>query len=314
MTQKQPQEAHLYILFIISLLLAGFGWLFVRVQLTYMPADLAVCYRFFLSGVGLLLFSYLKGEKFQGFPFRKLPWLMGFALTYYYLNVACSYQAVAYLPSGIVALGISMIMVPSSILESLWHRTPIDKVILFAGLLSFIGLFFALDNDNNFLTLDLSPQELIGWGFIVLCLIFASFGSLFAVHLKHMPFTIIQGTAYGLLTGATLNAFFYFLSGRSFLWTWEPDFLISLFYMSAFVSGFVFVCFNYFLKAWGIGRSNYFFVLLPLVAMNASALFEGMVWTLPRIFGTCLVLLSGFIVLKSKFRSRNISNDAKSSS
>ena len=312
MSHSSPKEAHLYILFIVSLLLAGFGWLFIRAQLDFLPADLAVCYRFFLSGFGLLIFSHIKGEKFQPFPFQKLPWLIGFALTYYYLNVVCSYQAVAYLPSGIVSLGISMIMVPSSVLESLWHRKPIDKLILFAGLLSFIGLFFALDNDNSFMTLDLTSKELIGWGFIVLCLCVASVGSLFAAHLKHMPFTIIQGTAYGLLTGATLNAFFYFLSGRPFLWTWSPDFLISLFYMSAFVSGFVFVSFNYFLKSWGIGRANYFFVLAPLVAMNASAIFEGMVWTMPRIFGTCLVLLSGIIVLKSKYSDRKVLNDVKS--
>lgn len=312
MISKSPNEGHLYVLFVLSLIFSGFGWLFVRPQLDYVPAELAVCYRFFISGTVLLIFSYLKGEKFEVFPPNRLPWLIGFGITFYYLNFVCSYQAVAYLPSGVVALGISMIMVPSSILDSLWHRRPIEKVLLAAGLFSFLGLFFALDHENTFFALELTSQEFIGLGFIALCLGFASIGSLFAAHLKHMPVSIIQGTAYGLLTGATLNAVFYFLSGRPFLWTWAPDFLISLFYMSACVSGFVFVSFNHFIKAWGVGRANYFFVLVPLVAMNASALFEGMVWTLPRIFGTCLVLLSGLIVLKSKFSSRNVPDDVKS--
>ncbi|WP_331256060.1 DMT family transporter [Candidatus Bealeia paramacronuclearis] len=286
-------------MFVFSLLFAGSSWIFVRIQVQYVPADLAVFYRFLISGLGLLLFSKFKGEKFQKFPVANLPWLAAFGITFYYLNTWCCYKAVDYLPSGIVAMGLSLLMIPSSLLDSFWNKKPVQKTILVSGCLSLIGLLFALDNNNTFSKIEISTREMVGFSFILMCLSFASVGSLLSVHLKKLPLTVIQGTAYGLLTGAFFNGLVYFLSGRSFLWFWEPEFLISLFYLSFFLSGFVFVSYNLFLQAWGVGKANYFFVLAPVIAMNVSALFEGMEWTLPRIFGTTLVISSGLIILKA---------------
>lgn len=196
-------------------------------------------------------------------------------------------------------MGLSMLMIPGSLLDSLWHKKPIQKTVIVGGFVSLIGLLFALDEDNSFASLEISMHEMAGLGFIFLCLSAGAVGSLFVTHIKRLPLTTIQGTAYGLLTGASLNAFFYWLSGREFVWVWDGDFLLSMAYLSFLLSGVSFTCQNYLIQEWGVGKASYSFVFMPLVAMNVSVWFEGMEWTLPRLLGMCLVLLTGVFVLRS---------------
>lgn len=98
MTDKKN---NFYILFILTVLISGSGWIFVRMQLKYIPPDLAVCYRFFLAGMALLLFSWARGEKFQKFPLKKLPWLCGFGFSLYYSFRCCGDGAFNVDDSGI---------------------------------------------------------------------------------------------------------------------------------------------------------------------------------------------------------------------
>ena len=76
---------------------------------------------------------------------------------------------------------------------------------------------------------------------------------------------------------------------------WSAQYLVGVAYLGLVGSVLTFPLYSILLRDWGPGRAAYNGVLIPVVAMALSTLFEGYHWTVLALSGA-LVVLAGLLV------------------
>ena len=79
---------------------------------------------------------------------------------------------------------------------------------------------------------------------------------------------------------------------------WNPEFLLSLIFLSVFASVVGFWSYLTLLGRVGADRGAYPTLLFPVVALGISTVLEDYRWTLISASGVVLILLGNFLILK----------------
>jgi drug/metabolite transporter (DMT)-like permease len=111
-----------------------------------------------------------------------------------------------------------------------------------------------------------------------------------------------------MLYGAAFTASLALFTGAKISFHAEAPYVFSLLYLSLFGSV---IAFNLYLELLGnIGpdRAAYTVLIVPLIAMVFTTLFEGFVWHNSAIVGIVLLLLGNYLVLTKKIPFKNLSS------
>ena len=128
-----------------------------------------------------------------------------------------------------------------------------------------------------------------GVWYAVLGSLAASAGNLWSQRLFRQGVPVAQSTAFGMVYGATFTALYAAAVGRPFLWDPRPAYALSLAYLALLGSVVAFVTYLTLVKRIGAGRAGYSSVVIPVIAMGTSTVFEGYRWTAPALLGMALV-------------------------
>ena len=128
----------------------------------------------------------------------------------------------------------------------------------------------------------------------------ASGGNLWSQRLFRQGVPVVQSTAWGMLYGSLLTAAYAALVGRRFTWDPAPGYLASLVYLAVLGSVVAFVTYLTLVKRIGAGRAGYSSVVIPVIAMGTSTVFEGYRWTALALLGMALVVAGNVLVLRRK--------------
>jgi len=110
--------------------------------------------------------------------------------------------------------------------------------------------------------------------------------------------------AWGMLYGAACSLVIALVSGKTMNIVWTLPYLGSLLYLAVFGSVLAFAAYYTLLGRIGAGRTGYIGVMVPVIALVVSALFEGFQWQLATWLGAGLSLAEDTLAFRHRYRHR----------
>jgi drug/metabolite transporter (DMT)-like permease len=287
------------ILYATVVLIWGSTWLAITYQIGVVAEEVSVAYRFALGSVSLFIYAALSRRKVH------IPWnsygyvvLMGalmFSVSYLFV-----YHGAAYIPSGLVAVIFSLIVVTNALFERVFFKTRFESRLLFASLLGVIGVGLIFWPEiSNF---SLQDQAMMGVLLVMMSVLVASLGNMTAIINTNRGLPVVAVNAHAMAWGALFSAAVAVLFGRPFNFLFEFEYIASLAYLSVFGSAIAFGCYLALLRTIGSTRASYSSVLFPIVALLISTFVEDYQWSTMAVAGIVFIIAGNWLALTKRKR------------
>lgn len=285
------------LLYCITVGIWGSGWLAITYQLGDIPIDLSLFYRFGLAS--LLIFGWCFFKRLNlNFSWKNHLFFVAQGFFLFSMAQFACYEATYYIPSGLSAIGFSVVLIFNIINSRIFYKTPLTFPVLvgaFSGLVGITTIFWP-----SIVTLDLGNETLFG---ILLSLgggLLASFGNMISTRNQKANIPVTESNAYGMGYGALWMLGILFLKDIPFQFDCSFPYVLSLLYLSIFGSIVAFGCYLTLVGRIGASRAAYILVVSPVVSLMFSTFFENFVWDLRIFTGIALILLGNVIILEKK--------------
>lgn len=282
-------------LFFATVAIWGSTWFVVLFQLGEVDPLVSVIYRFGLAAALLLGWCKLKGLKLT-FTLRDHLGLLLQGMFLFGFNYWLVYLAEQYITSGLVAVIFSMLVFFNAINARIILKRPFQLLVLMGGAMGLIGvgLLFAPEVAN----LSFSDDALLGLSLAVLFTLCASFGNIAAAHNAASGQSILAINAIGMLYGTLVMTIIALAMGKTFNFEATPGYISSLLFLSLLGSIAAFGFYVELMKMVGPEKSAYVSMLMPVVALLISTLWEGYQWTPQAMAGVALILAGNYLVMQ----------------
>jgi drug/metabolite transporter (DMT)-like permease len=284
-------------LYAITICIWGSTWLAITHQLGTIPIDISIFYRFGLASLLVFIWCFFRKKSL------KFPWFIhlsfvaqGFFL--FSINFTAAYAASYYIPSGLNAIGFSMVLVFNIINSFIFYRVPITLPVACGALSGIIGV--ATIFWPSIATLDLSSNNLLGIFLSLLGGALASFGNMISVQNQKKKIPVCESNAYAMGYGALIMLGIIFFKGIPLQIDMSNAYIFSLLHLSIFGSIIAFGCYLTLLGRIGPHKASYALVMVPVIALGLSTLFENFVWDFHTFSGVGLIMLGNLIILVRK--------------
>ena len=282
-------------LFISTLIVWGPTWYIIKFQLGIVDPMTSVFYRFFLSSIIILVFCVLKKINLK-FSLKEHLLIAALGISLFNINYVFFYLSTVHLISGFVALCFSSILFMNVVNNIVFKRKYPKIMTLVGGLIGTLGLLIIFyDEIINF---EFSKSTSIGILLGVLATYFASIGNLISEYTSKIKLNVVAVTGYGMLYGSVTLLIYLFVVGIDLNFDFSYRYIISLLYLSIFGSVFGFILYLSIIKNIGANDAAYVAIIMPLIALIISTIFEGLIWELNLYIGAFLVLFGNILILK----------------
>ena len=282
-------------LFISTLIVWGPTWYIIKFQLGIVDPMTSVFYRFFLSSIIILVFCVFKKINLR-FSLKEHLLIAALGISLFNINYVFFYLSTVHLISGFVALCFSSILFMNVVNNIVFKRKYPKIMTLVGGLIGTLGLLFIFyDEIINF---EFSKSTSIGILLGVLATYFASIGNLISEYTSKIKLNVVAVTGYGMLYGSITLLIYLFMVGIDLNIDFSYRYIVSLLYLSIFGSVFGFILYLSIIKNIGANDAAYIAIIMPLIALIISTIFEGLIWDMNLYIGGFLVLFGNILILK----------------
>lgn len=294
--------------FIIFTLIWGSTWLVIRGQIGSVPPQWSVTYRFALAAVAMAAVARWKGQSLRpGKGMLTTATILG--VSQFCINFNCVYVAERHITSGIVATVFALLLIPNSLLA--WallgqrpsRRFAVGGAIAVAG----IGLLFLHELQSSSAG---RTQVLIGLGLTLLGMLGASWANVYQAReaARHHP--LLALLAWAMAIGAAADGVFALVIAGPPAIDFSPAYWLGLTYLALAATVLAFSLYLPVVRKIGPGRAAYSSVLVPVIAMGLSTIFEHYRWSLLAAAGGALALGGMLVALSGSRGSRIAAPDA----
>jgi len=300
----RPQSTRLAILipFAIVTLIWGSTWIVIRDQLGTVPPSWSVTYRFLVAGVAMLLYAAARGERpwfdARGFGFAALLGLLQFCLNFNFV-----YRAEGHITSGVVAVVFALLLVPNALFGRLFLGQKLGRQLLIGSGLAMAGvtLLFVHEARSD----PHGPGEAVfGVTLTLAGVLAASLANIMQATSTARAYPMAAMLGVAMLIGAALDAgVAYGFTGAPVI-EWRASYIIGILYLGLIASAVAFTLYFSILRVIGPAKAAYSSVIVPVIAMLLSTLFEGYRWSLLAGAGAVLALAGLVIALRARRPNR----------
>jgi drug/metabolite transporter (DMT)-like permease len=184
--------------------------------------------------------------------------------------------------------------------ETFYFKKKPSLKTLIGATIGMIGIIIIF-NDEIF-NFSLSKGTHIGLFLALIGTFCASTGNM--VHQRNLNknFPSIQTIAYAMLYGSLVTLFVTQVRGTELLFENSISYISSLLYLSIFGSIFAFVSYLKLLEKVGPGRAGYVGVVMPVLALMISTIFEKLEWQIDLIIGLPILIIGAILVINQKIK------------
>jgi drug/metabolite transporter (DMT)-like permease len=281
------------VLYVLAVAIWGSTWLAIKFQLGTVPPVVSVVWRFAIAAAITLLIAYARRSVLR-FSLRQHVWIAVQGVPLFGLSYLCVYAGEQVITSGLMALIYSLVAIWTLLGSRLLFGSAISVIAIVAALLGISGLALVfwpevvavLEGRGNPLGLELG----------LLGSLLSAAGGLAASHNDRNGIPVLPGMGWAMLYGAIASAGFAVLTGQSFTFDWSGGYLASLAYLALFGSVVAFAAYLTLQSRVGPYRASYSAVIIPVVALILSTLFEHLEWQANMIAGVILCLTGNLLV------------------
>jgi drug/metabolite transporter (DMT)-like permease len=303
-TEKEPGlfAPKVFIPFMLVTLIWGSTWLVIRDQLGVVPATWSVSYRFGIATLGMFILGAVMRLplRLEG---RLLPWVLLLGVMQFTFNFNFVYLAEHHITSGIVAVLFALLIVPNALFAKWWLGRPFGKAFLLGSLIACIGVALLLIQEYRAAPVS-SEAVLLGVAFTLGAVLCASISNVMQALPSIARFPTITVLAWSMLFGTTANALYALVVHGPPVFDPRPEYLLGVAYLGIVGSVVTFPLYFGLIRSIGPGKAAYTSVLIPVVAMLLSTLFEGYKWSLLAGAGAALVIIGLLVAMQASKPAR----------
>ena len=285
------------ILFLIPSLIWGSTWYVIKFQIGDTDPMFSVGYRFALAGGILMLYSKLVGLNLK-FTLKNHVFIALQGACLFGINYWLVYMAEEHLTSGLVAVIFVGLIFMNVALSALFLRYPVRKNVIVGGLIGVSGIVLIFKDELRMF--DFSDHNFVAFLLALGSVMLASTGNILSAHNQKQKLPVIQTNAFGMLYGSIIVLSIALLSGKTISIDLNFSYLSSLAYLSIFGSIFAFTAYLNLLGNIGPDRSGYISLVMPVIALILSTIFENYQWTIYGFIGLLLILTGILLALQRK--------------
>lgn len=294
-----PGERRLYniSLYAATVLIWGSTWIAITYQLNGTAEEVSVAIRFILAALVLFGIGRLTGRRVW-LPRSALPMVAIQGALMFCGNYFLVYYGTNYITSGLMAV-IFTVLIPANLInEYLFFRSPVSGQVALAGVLGVAGvaLIFWPEVTGAGFAQSSMKGVLLGLGSVYL----ASLGNMAAVANTRKRLPVLAVNAWGMLFGGVLSFGLALATGRSLHVNLDTGYVATMIYLSVFGSAVAFSCYLVLMDRIGSAKAAYSTVLLPIVALLISTLFEDFHWSLLAVAGLGLAVVGNLLALTAR--------------
>ncbi len=281
----------------VPALIWGSTWFVITFQLGEVDPLLSVSYRFLLSGIILLIYSSLKrlDLKFElkEHLFMALQGALLFGCNYWLV-----YISETYINSALVAITFSTLVFMNIIFNSVILKNPIKRQVIYGAMFGVTGTILIFQQELTALTFE--DDTFVGLVFCLCGVLSASLGNITSAFNQRKRLPVIQTNTFGMIYGGTIMMIIALATGKPIAIDTSYSYILSLGYLSIFGSIIAFSTYLTLLGKIGADKGAYVIVVVPVIALVISTIFEGYEITLYAVLGMLLILAGNALALKKK--------------
>ena len=291
-------KARVLVPFTIITLIWGSTWIVIRDQLGPVPPTWSVTYRYVIACAAMFAYAIAKGVPLR--IGREGHWLaLAFGIPQFVLNFNFVYAAEQYITSGVVAVVFALLLVPNSALAWLFLKHPLTGRFLAGSAVAIFGVGLLFLNEMR--TAEVAPGAvLVGIGLTLLGVLAASVSNIMQATEKLRSRPIVAMLAWGMLYGTIANAIIGWAIYGPPVLEYRLGYWVGLVYLGVFASALAFTFYFGIIREVGPGRAAYSSLLVPIIAMAFSTIFEDYHWSTLAVMGGLLAIAGLFIALKAR--------------
>ena len=283
--------------FILITLIWGSTWIVIVDQLGPVPPSWSITYRFAIAAAAMFAYARWTGATLRiGAEGHRLAVLFG--VPQFFLNFNFVYWAEHHITSGLVAVVFALLLVPNSALAWLFLKQKVSGRFVLGSAIALAGvaLLFAQEMRAS----EAAPGEvLLGIGLTLLGVLSASAANVMQGGSSLRARPIASMLAWGMFYGVIANAVTAFLLFGPPVFEARAGYWIGLFYLGLVASALAFTIYFGILRIVGPGKAAYSSLLVPIIAMALSTIFEDYRWSTAAAAGGLLALAGLVIALRS---------------
>ncbi|MCG8333270.1 MAG: EamA family transporter [Proteobacteria bacterium] len=286
-----------FLLYASTVLIWGSTWLAITFQLDTVAPMVSVAYRFTLAAIILLIYCKIKGLNLNYKSKDHIYFaLLGFFL--FSMNYWSVYISEIYITSGLVAVLFSSIVFFNTFNGYFILKSPITLNMIIGAIIGFAGI--ALTFEHEIQSFEFSDHSVFGLILGLIAAFSASLGNITAEFISRRGLPVMQTNAFGMAYGAIVMLGISLITGQAFVIPQTFSYISSLLYLSVFGSIVAFGLYLTLLGRIGSAKSAYVAMLIPVVALVFSTVFEDFYWSLSTYIGVGLILAGNYILMQSK--------------
>lgn len=283
--------------FLLVALIWGSTWYAIKDQLAAAPPAWSVTYRFAIASAGMFVLAAF-GRR--GFGLTRSGHLiaLGVGVSQFFLNYNLVYAAEIHLTSGIVAVLYGLLMLPNALLARAFLGQPVTPRFLVGSLIGLAGIVLLLVHEAQ----EAPPTGMVGYGIALtaLGLLAASVANVLQAAEAARKDSLVVLLGWAMLWGTLLDAAFAWLTVGAPVFPASLRYWGGVAYLAILGSVVTFPLYFRLIRDLGPGRAAYNGVLVPVVAMALSTLFEGYRWSALAVFGAVLALAGMVVALRGR--------------
>ena len=244
-----------------------------------------------------MLFAFCAARRMRlRYPAREHLWMAFQGVAMFGVSYVFVYYAEQHVVSGLVAVGYSASPLLGMLGLRVCFGTPMTARMAWGSILGVLGI--ALVFWPEFERSGFGSRVALGATYTALAVLISSIGSLVAHRNRDAGLAVWQSMAWGMLYGALSALAFALAAGQPLSFELSVPYVASLLYLTVLGSIVAFACFLTLLNRIGAAKSGYTGVMVPIVALLVSAVFEGFPWTLATLIGIAICVAGNVLVLR----------------
>ena len=225
---------------------------------------------------------------------------MFFGICLYSINYVFFYLSNTYLISAFPAIVFSTVVIMNIIGETFYFKKKPSLKTLIGAMIGMGGII-VIFNDEIF-NFSLTNSTHIGLLLALFGTFCASTGNMIHQRNLNNNFPLIETIAFAMFYGSLVTLLITQVKGTELLFEYSIRYIGSLAYLSIVGSIFAFIFYLRLLEKVGAGRAGYVGVVMPVLALLISTIFENLEWKIDLIIGLPILIIGAVLVINQKIR------------
>lgn len=282
--------------FLLVSLIWGSTWLVIKDQISEVPPSWSVSYRFIIAAAAMFALAAFKRLPFRlDRPGYLLALILGFFQFTFNFNFV--YNAELFITSGLVAVLFALLMVPNAILGRIFLGHKLTAPFLGGSAIAASGIALLFWHEYRSSPASLE-QVLLGAALTLGGILSASIANVMQAGQRLKSYPIITVLAWAMLFGALINVAISWITVGPPSYETRASYWGGIVYLGVIGSVVTFPLYFSMIRDIGPGKAAYTSVLVPVVAMILSTIFEAYVWTGLAAAGAVLAMIGLLVSLR----------------